>query len=116
MKLDVVNSIRRLLKIESTPKAYFTKQEIELIVNAVSPNTNFDTLSYSKALSSTVAGWHEQKTVESHPNLVNLNTIHELLTSRSYRLETLIEMIDEELLSQTKSVRFENNILTIELK
>lgn len=116
MKVDLINSIRRLLSITSDHKTYFTRLEIEAIVAAVSPKTHFDTLEYKKALSTTVPGWKTQKTIETHPNVKNLNTIYELLNNQSYKLETLISMIDKELLKQSKSVKLNGNILTIELK
>lgn len=116
MKINLVNEIRRLLKIERNTRDYFTREEIAAIVNAVNPTTNFDSLEYKSALSSTVTGWHEQKTIETHPTIQNLEVICDLLKDQSYRLETLISMIDDELLSKSKAIRFENNILTIELK
>lgn len=116
MKVNLVNSIRRILKIESSARDYFTKQEIEGIVSILSPNTDLDTLEYRSALSTTVPGWKDQKTIERHPTLENLNIIYDLLKNQSYRLETLLSMIDNELLGQSKSIRFENNILTIELR
>ena len=116
MKVNLVNSIRRILKIESNPRDYFTRQEVEAIVKIFNPDTDFNTMEYKSALSSTVPGWAEQKTIETHPTLENLNVIYDLLKNQSYRLETLIAMIDDELLAQSKSVRFENKILTIELR
>ena len=116
MKINLVNEIRRLLKIERNPKDYFTRQEIAAIVNTVDPTINFESLDYKSALSTTVSGWQEQKTIETHPTIENLEVIHGLLKGQSYRLETLISMIDQDLLSQSKAVRFENNILTIELR
>mgnify|MGYP001295034347 CR=1 FL=1 len=116
MKVNLVNSIRRILKIDSNNRDYFTRQEIEAIIKQINPELDFNTLEYKIALSSTVPGWTEQKTIETHPNMVNLNTIYDLLKGKSYRLETLISMIDDELLSKSKSIRFENKILTIELR
>lgn len=116
MKLNLINSIRRLLKIEADSRTYFTKEEIEAIVAQVSPSTNFNTLEYKVALSTTVDGWNQQKTIETHPTIENLNVIYDLLRNRSYRLETLIQLLDEELLSMSKAIRLEDNVLTVELK
>jgi allophanate hydrolase subunit 1 len=116
MKINLVNEIRKLLKINRDSRDYFTKEEIAAIVSAIDPTVNFDSLEYRTALSSTISGWQNQKTIETHPTIENLNVICDLLKNDSYRLETLISMIDEELLSKSKAIRFENNILTIELK
>lgn len=114
MKLQKVNQIRRKLRLTTTNKAYFNKTEIKKIVQAINPTFDFDSVPYSEVLSTSISDWKEQLTVQSHPNIENLNVILENVTP--YNLQNLLTMIDQELLEQTKTVTLENKILVIQLK
>jgi len=116
MKLEKLNEIRRKLRIETNDKTYFNKKEVEKIVSKINPEFKFDSVPFEKVLSSSIPGWKNQTTIETHPSIENLEIITESLKSKRYNLKRLLKLIDKELIDMSKSVTLKNKLLVIELK
>lgn len=116
MKLDKVNQIRRKLRMTTSEKAYFNKEEIQKIVAKVNPGFDFNSVPYAQVLSTTIPGWKQQQTIETHPTLENLEVIVNSLKSKKYSLKKLLRMIDQELQDSSRSITLKNKLLVIELK
>lgn len=116
MKLDKVNQIRRKLRMTTSDKAYFNKEEIQKIVAKIDPTFVFDSVPFAQVLSTAIPGWKQQQTIETHPNLENLEVIVNSLKAKKYNLTKLLRMIDKELQDSSKSITLKNKLLVIELK
>ena len=112
-KITLSNQIRDILGIKKNNLTYFTQEEVFKISNAIMKND----FHYKTAFGFVVPNWKDQKTVQTHPSSSNLKAIVSALKEASrLSLVDVIKGIDEGILSQTKSISIDNNVVTIKLK
>ena len=112
-KITLSNQIRDILGIKKNNLTYFTQEEVFKISNAIMKND----FHQKTAFGFVVPKWKDQKTVQTHPLSSNLKAIVSALKEASrLSLVDVIKGIDEGILSQTKSISIDNNVVTIKLK
>lgn len=117
---NLYDSVRHKYNLKDSDKNFLNKKEMESIVNAITGEkqewTNNGT--YMKDYLAN-HGWLNQKTIDSHPNTINLNWLleHDRETNENdyskVTLTFLLEQMSTEFLSRIKSVNLEDRTLTI---
>jgi hypothetical protein len=83
-KADKINKIRKKCNLKNRDTIFFDKGEIITIVEQVIGRefslVELEDINTKQLFSQHIEGWSAQKTVESHPNMVNVDTLLRLVS------------------------------------